>query len=271
MGRIGLNGGTGSAIPQSEIDTWFYPPFEVYFKDKNYNTLMDYYTYAYLRKDGTPYYIGKGKGSRAYRRRKDCINPPKDLSRILILKRDLSEDEAFKHEIYMISVFGRKDIGTGILRNRTSGGEGASGAVPGVETRRKMSEARKGKPRSEETKRKIGDGHRGRVLSEESRRKIGDGNRGKTISVETRTRASNTLKGKVKSSQHRDNISTALTGKKKTKEHKDNMSKAKKGKNTATNSQIWESTADGYRSTAAGVVKHNKFIGADPGARVRIL
>jgi hypothetical protein len=26
MGRIGLNGGTGSAIPQSEIDTWFYPP-----------------------------------------------------------------------------------------------------------------------------------------------------------------------------------------------------------------------------------------------------
>jgi hypothetical protein len=82
-----------------------------------------YYTYAYLRQDGTPYYIGKGSGDRAYRRTKRCIKPPKDKNRILYLKQNIiEEEEAYKHEIYMISIFGRKDLGTGILYNRTNGG-----------------------------------------------------------------------------------------------------------------------------------------------------
>jgi hypothetical protein len=91
-----------------------------------------YYTYAWLRVDGSPYYIGKGHGNRAYdRRRKFC--PPRD--RILILKRNLSESDAFKHEIYMIAVYGRKDLGTGILHNCTTGGEGATGAIRSAETK----------------------------------------------------------------------------------------------------------------------------------------
>jgi|LauGreDrversion4_2_1035121.scaffolds.fasta_scaffold384816_2 hypothetical protein len=109
---------------------------------------MIYYTYAFLREDKTPYYIGKGKGNRAYRRRKTDIKPPKDKSRILILKNNLTEEEAFRHEVYMIAVFGRKDLGTGILRNRTDGGEGASN--PSQETREK-----KKIPLSQETKDKI--------------------------------------------------------------------------------------------------------------------
>jgi hypothetical protein len=43
------------------------------------------------------------------------------------LKRNLTEEEAFRHECYMIAVFGRKDIGTGILRNLTDGGDGVQG------------------------------------------------------------------------------------------------------------------------------------------------
>jgi len=103
----------------------------------------DYYTYAYLREDKTPYYIGKGRGSRIYSTHR-TIKPPKNKSLILFLKKNLTESEAFKHEIYMIFVLGRKDLGTGILRNRTNGGDGASGAVQSAETKKKKSESKTG-------------------------------------------------------------------------------------------------------------------------------
>lgn len=121
-----------------------------------------FYTYAYLRKDGRPYYIGKGKGYRAYNKGKGQIKPPKEKSRIIFLKQNLTEQEAFKHEIYMISIFGRKDLGTGILRNRTDGGQGLSGVVRTEETRIKMSEAKRGNK----------NGMFGQKLSEERREKM---------------------------------------------------------------------------------------------------
>jgi len=86
---------------------------------------VNYYTYAYLREDKTPYYIGKGTENRIYSTQKR-VKQPKDKSRIIFLKQNLTEEEAFKHERYMIAVFGRKDLGTGILRNMTDGGEGSS-------------------------------------------------------------------------------------------------------------------------------------------------
>ena len=101
---------------------------------------MNYYTYAYLRKDRTPYYIGKGTGKRIYSKSR-TIKPPEDKSQIIFLKQNLTEEQAFKHEIYMIAIFGRKDLGTGILRNLTDGGEGSSN--PSKETRKKKSEITK--------------------------------------------------------------------------------------------------------------------------------
>jgi hypothetical protein len=97
-----------------------------------------FYTYAYLREDRTPYYIGKGTGNRIYKSNGRPCGKPKDKSRIIFLKQNLTEEEAFRHEKYMIAVFGRKDLGTGILHNKTNGGEGPSGAVRSEETRRRM-------------------------------------------------------------------------------------------------------------------------------------
>ena len=106
----------------------------------------NFYTYAYLRSKtsktaeaGTPYYIGKGKKGRAYGyHRRTPV--PKDKSKIIILKENLSEKEAFTYEKEMIKFYGRKDLGTGILMNWTDGGEGTSN--PSQETRRRMMESK---------------------------------------------------------------------------------------------------------------------------------
>lgn len=90
-----------------------------------------FYVYLYLREDGTPYYVGKGKGRRAWmphRTKKGGIHTP-SFDRIQIVAHKLSENESHILETRLISQFGRKDLGTGVLRNGTDGGEGTSGQV----------------------------------------------------------------------------------------------------------------------------------------------
>ena len=222
--------------------------------------MNDFYTYAYLREDGTPYYIGKGTGNRIYSSKRK-VKFPKDEKRILFLKQNLTEEEAFKHEIYMISVFGRKDNGTGILRNLTDGGEGVSGVVVGEKTRKKLREARRnrifsqetrrkiseaGKNRSKETRKKLSESSKdntnalGATRSEETRRKISESRKGKKLSEETKLKISNSLTGNIPwnkgkkdkphSEERKRKISESLKGKKNSEEHNIKISQSKKGK-----------------------------------------
>jgi hypothetical protein len=177
----------------------------------------DFYTYAYLREDGTPYYIGKGRGRRAFCDwGRCCKKPPHD--RILFLKTGLTEQEAFKHEIYMIAVLGRKDTGTGILRNMSEGGIGGgamTGRVHSEKSKEKIRLANLGKQKrlgqknTLEHNLKISKAHIGKRLSPEHRQKMSEVRKGKKrgpLSEETKEKIRQSLLGKKHSPERCENI-----------------------------------------------------------------
>jgi len=175
--------------------------------------MANFYTYLWLREDGTPYYVGKGTLKRAFRK-----GHPKDK---VIIQEHPSEADALAVEKFLIAYYGRKDLGTGILRNLTEGGEGVSGM--NADTRRRIGAGKVGKPRTAEVRRKLSLANLGNKASEETRKRQSIAHSGHTVTEEARRKIgignAKALKGKSLTKAHRLNISSALKGKKKTAEH----------------------------------------------------
>jgi group I intron endonuclease len=94
-----------------------------------------------------------------------------------------------------------------------------------------------GRKASEETKRKMSESRKGRVspmkgktFSEESRRKISESLKGRKHSEETKRKMSETKKGKPRSEETKRKISESLKGRKHSEETKRKMSESQKGR-----------------------------------------
>lgn len=190
---------------------------------------MKYYVYAYLRHDGSPYYIGKGSRNRAWDKGKHEIGKPTNIERIVIIERHLTLTGSLAIERRLIRWYGRKDLGTGILRNQTNGGDGGKGAEKGNKlsdaTKKKISQSRIGKrrePMTEESKRRLSESMKGKNIGKErtEEQRVAQSSKQKGI-----TRKPHTEKTKAK-------LREANLGKNRgplTDEHKNKISQSNKG------------------------------------------
>jgi len=213
-----------------------------------------FYVYAYLRtEDLTPYYIGKGHGNRAWQKCHSVV-VPKDLSRIVMLEQNLTELGALAIERRMIEWYGRQDLGTGILRNQTDGGDGATGSIPWNRGKKigsyltnagrkklsdankvpknhgaKVSAALKGIPKSEEHKRKLSEAGKGNVPWNKGKTGVQESTKkGTKVSDEIRAKMSEAHKGKKNTPEQKAKISAKLKGRVMSDETKKKMSEARK-------------------------------------------
>lgn len=96
------------------------------------------YVYILSKPDGTPFYVGKGKGRRLFEHEKDARKTNRRSHKLSIIRKILrsgcevaysidswhdTDQSACDREVSLISEIGRYDLGTGPLTNYTSGGD----------------------------------------------------------------------------------------------------------------------------------------------------
>ncbi len=161
-----------------------------------------FYVYVHRKSDNNDvFYIGKGKGKRAYSRHGRSVWWKSTVAKhgftCEIVEKGLSEQSAFDLEIELIKFY--RECGYKLC-NMTDGGQGMSGNIASAETRAKLSARFKGRELSEEWRNKLSISRKGWIPSEETRQKLREHNLGKTQSKETIDKRREKLKRAVKCS-----------------------------------------------------------------------
>lgn len=158
--------------------------------------MKTFYVYLHRKKSTNEvFYVGKGHGKRAWKttgRNERWTRTYKKYGMVVEIVFDsLTEEDAFQCEIDTILEF--KYFGAELC-NMTSGGEGASGYVPTLEARNKISALHKGRVKSEQERLNISKAQKGRVFSKEHLDNMSKCQLGKKQSEETKLKRANTLK-----------------------------------------------------------------------------
>jgi len=83
---------------------------------------------------------------------------------IELISDNLTQKEALELEIKLIAFYGRKDLGLGTLVNKSNGGERNCGYICSEETRKRLVESHIGNKPSIETKNKMSKAKKGKIL-----------------------------------------------------------------------------------------------------------
>lgn len=177
------------------------------------------YVYRHIRLDkNEPFYIGIGNDVN-YRRSKSKCNRNNDWHRVVtnskydveIIVDNINYDFAKEKEKEFIRLYGRIDLETGTLVNRTDGGQG--NVNWSEENRRKFGEKRRGKRASEETRRRLSESHKGYKPTPQALENMRRAQKGKAISAETREKMASKLRGRKLPDWQRKILSDAAMGK----------------------------------------------------------
>jgi hypothetical protein len=196
----------------------------------------EFYVYMLCNplKNDEPFYVGKGKDDRCQHHTNEAMKENytdknhhkiRTIKKILasgfvhtIIKVDvnLTEDQSFELEEFLIPFIGRSDLNLGPLTNMTNGGEGLSGLIRDISGENNPNYGKRGedsiwwgKSHTDGTKKKQSEKQKGKVLTEDHKQNM----------------------RKPKSEEGRKNMAQARLDSNyvATKEHKQKLSDAGKG------------------------------------------
>lgn len=208
--------------------------------------MNNYYVYLHLRlNDGRVFYVGKGKGKRAFDKKnrnvywKNVVN--KYGYDVIIIEDNLINKDALEKEIYWIKRIGREN-----LCNMTDGGEGSEGFKHSSETVQKLKDR---EPKFGKNNGNYGGGNwsietKKRFSEYQKINMLGDKNPfyGKKHSDDTKKHLSEVRTGRKLTEEHKKNISLGQTGKK-----KNNNVSGDKNPNSKLTYQIVEEIRERYK------------------------